>query len=82
MTGSSHSSRKPVTRLLKRISRDFNDPIRETRVEEVAAYSFNMDFNKKIGSRNDFFYGVEAVFDDRAQWLERCHRSRFVSQGR
>ncbi len=47
-----------------RISRDFNDPIRETRVEEVAAYSFNMDFNKKIGPRNDFFYGVEAVFDD------------------
>ncbi len=47
-----------------RISRGFNDPIRETRVEEVAAYSFNMDFNKKIGSRNDFFYGVEAVFDD------------------
>jgi hemoglobin/transferrin/lactoferrin receptor protein len=47
-----------------RISRDFNRPTRETRLEEVEAYSFNMDFNKKIGSRNDFFYGVEGVLDD------------------
>lgn len=47
-----------------RISRDFNHLTRETRVEEVAAYSFNMDFNKKLGSRNEFFYGVEGVFDD------------------
>lgn len=47
-----------------RISRDFNDAIRETRMEEVEAYSFNMDFNKKLSARNDFFYGIEGVYND------------------
>jgi hemoglobin/transferrin/lactoferrin receptor protein len=47
-----------------RISRDFGQSIRETRLEGVEAYSFNMDFNKKLGSRNDFFYGIEGVYND------------------
>ena len=47
-----------------RISRDFNDAIQETRMEEVEAYSFNMNFNKKLSARNDFFYGIEGVYND------------------
>ena len=46
-----------------RISRDFNDDIRETKIEQVNAYSANLDFEKSMGRRNEFFYGVEAVFN-------------------
>ncbi|MEZ4787967.1 MAG: TonB-dependent receptor, partial [Flavobacterium haoranii] len=46
-----------------RISRNLNNVNREIRIEKVDAYSFNIDFNKKIGAKNKLFYGVEYVFD-------------------
>lgn len=47
-----------------RISRNFNSPDRETRIEMVKAYSGNIDFVKSIGSRNKLYYGVEGVYND------------------
>lgn len=47
-----------------RISRDFNDDQRETRLEEVYAYSGNLDFVKSIGNKNKLYYGLEVVWDD------------------
>lgn len=46
-----------------RISRGFNKPDREIRVEKVDAYSLNIDLIKNISSRNKLFYGVEGVLD-------------------
>lgn len=47
-----------------RISRDFNKDDRETRTENVHAYSSNIDFNKTIGEKNNLFYGLEIVRND------------------
>jgi len=47
-----------------RIDRDFNDPIRRSRVEKVQAYSANLDFYKAVGERQKWFYGVEAIYND------------------
>lgn len=47
-----------------RISRDINSPAREIRIEEVEAYSANLDFIKSINSKNMFFYGFEVVKND------------------
>ena len=47
-----------------RIDRDFNDPIRRSRVEKVQAYSANLDFFKSIGERQKLFYGVEVIYND------------------
>jgi hemoglobin/transferrin/lactoferrin receptor protein len=47
-----------------RISRDLNSVNREVRIEEVNAYSANIDFSKRIGNRNNLFYGVEYVLND------------------
>lgn len=47
-----------------RISRDFNQNNRETRTEEVDAYSVNVDFAKSLGKKNKFFYGFEYVRND------------------
>ncbi len=47
-----------------RISRDFNQPDRETRIEQVDAWSANLDFNRAMGTRGKLFYGLEAVYDD------------------
>ena len=47
-----------------RISRNFNDSIRETRTEAVQAYSLNADFAKTLGQRHELFYGLEAVVND------------------
>lgn len=47
-----------------RISRNFNDETRETRVEKVDAYSANLDFSKGIGEQNTLFYGLEVVYDE------------------
>ncbi|MCG1036157.1 TonB-dependent receptor [Polaribacter sargassicola] len=47
-----------------RISRDFNDNLRETRVEKIDAYSTNLDFSKKLSSKSNLFYGTEYVFND------------------
>lgn len=47
-----------------RISRDFNSPDREVRLEKVHAYSANIDFEKQIGRKNTLHYGVEYVLND------------------
>ncbi|RFN59715.1 TonB-dependent receptor [Marixanthomonas ophiurae] len=47
-----------------RISRNFNDANRETRVEKVDAYSANIDFTKAIGSKHELYYGLEFVSND------------------
>jgi hemoglobin/transferrin/lactoferrin receptor protein len=47
-----------------RISRDINRPEREIRIEEVDAWSANLDFSKSTGTRNRLFYGLEAVQND------------------
>lgn len=44
-----------------RISRDFNEVLREKRIENVYAFSANTDFNKAIGKRIQLFYGLEYV---------------------
>lgn len=44
-----------------RISRNFNALQRETRLEQVDAWSLNFDFRKQAGSRLHFNYGLEAV---------------------
>ena len=46
-----------------RISRDFNQPERETRIEEIDAYSANIDFVKTLGNYK-IFYGGEWVLND------------------
>ena len=47
-----------------RISRDFNQDNRETRTEEVAAYSTNIDFMKSLSTKSQLFYGTEYVYND------------------
>jgi hemoglobin/transferrin/lactoferrin receptor protein len=47
-----------------RIDRDFNDPQRRTRLEQVSAFSANLDFTKAGHSRSQFYYGLEAVIND------------------
>lgn len=47
-----------------RMSRNLNSVNRKIRMEEVEAYSANVDFSKALGSRNNLFYGVEYVMND------------------
>lgn len=47
-----------------RIDRNFNDPIRRTRTEKVAAWSANMDFFKTLSSSSKLFYGIEWILND------------------
>lgn len=47
-----------------RINRSLNSVERNTRIEEVEAYSANLDFVKSIGTKNTLFYGVEYVKND------------------
>jgi len=47
-----------------RIDRNFNQPERTIRTEEVTAYSVNLDFIKNTGERNLLFYGLEYVQND------------------
>lgn len=47
-----------------RYDRDFNDSIKHERIENVDALSVNLDFRKTIGSKQELFYGVEAVYND------------------
>ncbi|MDO9551153.1 TonB-dependent siderophore receptor [Rhodonellum sp.] len=44
-----------------RIDRNFNDPIRRTRLEEVVALSANIDFFKNVGERAKLYYGFESI---------------------
>ncbi|MFD1551074.1 TonB-dependent receptor [Putridiphycobacter roseus] len=46
-----------------RISRNFNAVEREINLEEVYAYSGNIDFNKSLGKRNQLFYGAEYILN-------------------
>lgn len=47
-----------------RISRDIHKPKRESRFETVRAWSINFDFVKKTGAKNQFFYGIEGIWND------------------
>jgi hemoglobin/transferrin/lactoferrin receptor protein len=47
-----------------RMDRDFNDPLRRTRLEKVNAWSLNLDFHKGIGQKHKLFYGLEGIYDD------------------
>ena len=47
-----------------RISRNINNPNRETRLEQVNAYSINVDFTKATSTKNKLFYGLEYVLND------------------
>ena len=44
-----------------RINRDFQSSIRNIREEAVNAYSFNLDLEKRISPKIEFFYGGEYV---------------------
>lgn len=48
-----------------RIDRNINDPERHIRLEEVDAWSANLDFQKRTaGEKHMFYYGLEAVRND------------------
>lgn len=47
-----------------RIDRNFNNPNRRTREEEVDAYSANLDFIKELPNDAKVFYGLEYVWND------------------
>ncbi|PKP45227.1 MAG: TonB-dependent receptor [Bacteroidetes bacterium HGW-Bacteroidetes-12] len=47
-----------------RIDRDFNKTTQRTRLEEVNAFSANLDFEKNLGSTSKIFYGGEMVYND------------------
>ena len=47
-----------------RIDRNFNNPIRRTRTEEVMAYSANLDFLKTFPKNAKLFYGLELIKND------------------
>lgn len=47
-----------------RIDRSINENERHIRLEEVDAWSANLDFQKSAGGRHVFFYGLEAVLNE------------------
>lgn len=47
-----------------RIDRDFNSDTRTRRIENVDAYSLNVDFNKTVNQQHHLIYGIEAVYND------------------
>jgi len=47
-----------------RIDRNINENERHIRIEELDAYSANLDFNKAVGAKHMLFYGLEAVYND------------------
>ena len=47
-----------------RVDRDLNDTERRRRLEEVRAYSANLDFFKLLGAKQKLFYGLEVVYND------------------
>ncbi|GAA3632453.1 TonB-dependent receptor [Flavivirga jejuensis] len=46
-----------------RITRDFQSTARSIREEAVDAYSFNLDLEKRLTSRTQFFYGLEYIYN-------------------
>lgn len=47
-----------------RHDRDLNNPVRDNTIENVDAYSVNVDFTKKIASDKSLFYGAEYVLNN------------------
>jgi len=47
-----------------RIDRSLNSDEKHNRIEEVKAYSANLDFVKSTGTKNTLFYGIEYVLND------------------
>ncbi|MEI6456383.1 MAG: TonB-dependent receptor [bacterium] len=47
-----------------RHDRSYQKTTRYNRVEKVNAYSINADFTKALGSKHNFYYGLEFVWDD------------------
>lgn len=46
-----------------RHSRNFNNVLKDNRLERVDAYSANWDFNKGLGEKNTLYYGFEYVLN-------------------
>ncbi|MEM6516512.1 MAG: TonB-dependent receptor [Bacteroidota bacterium] len=46
-----------------RFDRDFQSEIRNIREEAVDAYSFNLDMEKRLSSKNSFYYGLEYIYN-------------------
>ncbi len=46
-----------------RLDRDFQSIIRNVREEAVDAYSFNLDLEKTLSPKTQFFYGLEYVYN-------------------
>ena len=46
-----------------RRDRDFDSSIRNLRDEAVDAYSFNLDMEKKLSLKTEFFYGAEYIYN-------------------
>lgn len=46
-----------------RIDRNFQSSLRDIREEAVDAYSFNLDLEKRVSSKTQFFYGAEYVYN-------------------
>ena len=47
-----------------RIDRSLNDAELQTRTEQVAAYSINLDFVKALNKKNSVYYGAEYILND------------------
>jgi len=69
-TGNNNAYDKMTLRLAQqsfeesRIDRSLNNDDRNSAMEQVQAYSANLDFTKATSSRNKLFYGIEYVFND------------------
>jgi hemoglobin/transferrin/lactoferrin receptor protein len=46
-----------------RADRNFDSNIRNKRNEALDTYSFNMDFEKELSPKTDFFYGLEYIYN-------------------
>lgn len=47
-----------------RVDRSLNSDYRNSAIDQVQAYSANLDFTKSTSSKNKLFYGIEYVFND------------------
>lgn len=56
-----------------RHTRNFNNPRRVNRFENVKALSFNLDFNKRISELAEIFYGAELVDNKVNSMANRVH---------
>lgn len=56
-----------------RHTRNFNNPRRVSRFENVKALSFNLDFNKKLSESAEIFYGAEVVDNKVYSTASRAH---------